>query len=72
MPCRSPPLDGSHIFDALVPEPLRPLWEQFCALGPIILVVVLVLPMVSGINLFILPYRATFILYDAVRVLMGA
>ncbi len=66
-----PPLDGSHVFDALVPESLRPLWERFCAVGPVVLITLLVLPMVSGFNLLGLPYQAMFALYDAVQSLVG-
>jgi Zn-dependent protease len=54
-----PPLDGSRVVDALVPSGLRPLWEGFCRLGPLALVVVIALPAWSGINLFYYPLVAT-------------
>jgi Zn-dependent protease len=54
-----PPLDGSRVADALMPRPLRPVWEAFCRLGPIALIMVLVLPRVTGISLFHYPMQAT-------------
>lgn len=39
-----PPLDGSRIVDALVPDGLRPLWNRFSAMAPIVLMVVILLP----------------------------
>jgi Zn-dependent protease len=39
-----PPLDGSRIADWLMPRGLRPQWEQFASLGPILLLVVIMVP----------------------------
>ena len=37
-----PPLDGSHIADCLMPACLRPLWNRFCGVWPVVVVAVLV------------------------------
>lgn len=50
-----PPLDGSRIVDAVVPDALRPLWSQFTALGPLLLIAIILLPGFLGINLFYWP-----------------
>ena len=47
-----PPLDGSRIADALMPEDLRPAWNRFCGLGPAPLVAIIVLPHLLGFSLF--------------------
>jgi Zn-dependent protease len=47
-----PPLDGSRIADALVPNRFRPLWYQFCRMGPVLLIGILLLPMLLDIHLF--------------------
>ena len=52
-----PPLDGSRIADALIPNAARPLWETYCQLGPFFLVAVIVLPRLQGINLFHWPLQ---------------
>jgi Zn-dependent protease len=52
-----PPLDGSRIADALMPDSLRPLWENFVGLGPILLAAVILLPYLSGTNIFRLPIQ---------------
>jgi len=46
-----PPLDGSRIADALVPDALRPAWETFSHAGPVVLLLVLLLPSVYGFSL---------------------
>jgi Zn-dependent protease len=51
-----PPLDGSRIADALVPDALRPVWEGFSRLGPFALVAVIVLPRITGVSLFHWPF----------------
>jgi Zn-dependent protease len=50
-----PPLDGSRIVDALVPASLRPLWSSFSALGPIVLVAVILLPILFEASILTLP-----------------
>ena len=47
-----PPLDGSRIADALVPELLRPAWERFYSLGPIALIGLILIPMFLGVRIF--------------------
>ena len=47
-----PPLDGSRIADALMPEALRPAWDRVCALGPMALVAIIALPLVAGFSPF--------------------
>jgi Zn-dependent protease len=54
-----PPLDGSRVVDALLPRPLRPAWENLRQIGPLALAAVIVLPQLSGINLFAAPLQAT-------------
>jgi Zn-dependent protease len=66
-----PPLDGSRVADALMPEALRPGWENFCRLGPIALVAVIVLPMATGISLFRWPLAATGYVVQQVVTLLG-
>jgi Zn-dependent protease len=53
-----PPLDGSRVADALMPEALRPVWESFYHAGPIGLIAILILPRFLGINLFAWPCHA--------------
>jgi Zn-dependent protease len=43
-----PPLDGSRVVDAMVPERLRPAWNAFAGLGPIALVALFALPAMLG------------------------
>lgn len=45
-----PPLDGSRIVDALVPDRGRAAWDAFGRYAPIALVAVLVIPLVLGLN----------------------
>jgi Zn-dependent protease len=66
-----PPLDGSRVADALMPEAMRPGWENFCRLGPIALVAVIVLPIAAGINLFHWPLEATSYVVQQVVTLLG-
>lgn len=53
------PLDGSKVADSLMPQKLRPAWEGFSRIGPILLLVVIFLPDHLGINLFEWPMRLT-------------
>jgi Zn-dependent protease len=66
-----PPLDGSRVADALMPEAMRPGWENFCRLGPIALVAVIVLPMATEISLFRWPLAATGYVVQQVVTLLG-
>jgi len=50
-----PPLDGSRVVDSLIPDSLRPAWDTFAQYGAFALVAVIVLPQLSGINLFAWP-----------------
>lgn len=54
-----PPLDGSRVADALMPQALRPAWEGFCRLGPIALAAVILLPLLARVSLFSWPLEAT-------------
>ena len=49
-----PPLDGSRIVDGLLPRKMKPLWNQFTALGPILLVALILIPALMG-NPLLLP-----------------
>ncbi|MBN1394730.1 MAG: site-2 protease family protein [Pirellulales bacterium] len=67
-----PPLDGSRVADALMPRGARPLWEDFCRFGPLALAAVIILPLVSGINLFYWPMAATsYVIQQALALLGG-
>lgn len=46
-----PPLDGSHMCEALVPTLLRPAWDTVRRLGPLAIIGVIVVPMFVGIDL---------------------
>jgi Zn-dependent protease len=46
-----PPLDGSHIAGGLVPDRLRPLWNAYYQLGPMILLLVIILPAFAGFSI---------------------
>ncbi len=52
-----PPLDGSRIVDAIIPSALRPLWGRFSALGPLLLVAVILLPGLLGVSILSWPIR---------------
>lgn len=45
-----PPLDGSKIVDALVPNSVRPAWNRFCELGPVLLIALILLPQLTGFS----------------------
>jgi Zn-dependent protease len=47
-----PPLDGSRVADALMPDALQPAWANLCQAGPILLAAVILLPRSQGISLF--------------------
>lgn len=50
-----PPLDGSRIVDAWMPDALRPAWDQLAAYSHFALLGVIVLPMFAGVNLLAWP-----------------
>lgn len=50
-----PPLDGSRIVDALIPVSLRPMWVQFTSLGPILLMLVILMPALTGASILSAP-----------------
>lgn len=52
-----PPLDGSRIADAVMPAAWRPYWNRFSALGPMLLVAVLLLPVLAGISVLAVPLQ---------------
>jgi Zn-dependent protease len=66
-----PPLDGSRVADALMPDVLRPGWEEFCRFGPFALAAVIILPVVSGIHLFRWPLEATMYVLQQLVMLLG-
>lgn len=45
-----PPLDGSKIVDALVPDSARSAWNRFCELGPVFLIALILLPQLTGVS----------------------
>jgi len=47
-----PPLDGSRIVDALLPSRLRPAWESFSRVGPILLIAAILAVQAAGLGLF--------------------
>lgn len=46
------PLDGSRIVDSLLPSTLRPAWNEFCRLSPLLLIGVILLPRFLHVDLF--------------------
>ena len=47
-----PPLDGSRVADALMPERLRPAWDRFCGYGMYMLLGVILLPFLFRLSPF--------------------
>ncbi|MEZ6131341.1 MAG: site-2 protease family protein [Planctomycetaceae bacterium] len=66
-----PPLDGSRIVESLVPQGWRSLWNQFCSLGPFLLVGILLLPF-AGINLLERPMQWVVHLLNSVSAMHSA
>jgi Zn-dependent protease len=62
-----PPLDGSRVVDALVPDSLRSAWDRFCQAGPGILALVLLLPLFLGLSLFAWPFQAVQAIFDQLQ-----
>lgn len=52
-----PPLDGSRIVDSLAPASLQPLWIRFKSMGPILLAVLILTPVLAGVSLLSVPLR---------------
>jgi Zn-dependent protease len=66
-----PPLDGSRVVDALVPNALRPAWDGFCQLGPLALGAVILVPILLGVSLFQWPMEATQSLLWQIELWLG-
>ena len=54
-----PPLDGSRIVDALMPDKFRRAWDAFCGFGPATLIVLLVVLVATGGDLIMWPVETT-------------
>src|SRR5262245_517560 len=52
-----PPLDGSRIIDAFMPAPLRPYWNYFSVVSPLVLAAIVLMPSLLGISILALPIR---------------
>jgi len=52
-----PPLDGGRVVDAIIPDSLRPAWDGFAQYSGLALIAVILLPRLSGIDLFAWPYH---------------
>jgi len=50
-----PPLDGSHIAEAFMPKSFRPYWDRLCSIGPILLLALFIIPMITDINILAWP-----------------
>jgi Zn-dependent protease len=53
-----PPLDGSRVVDALLPEVLQPAWANLRQAGPILLIAIIVVPRYTHVSLFAGPLAA--------------
>ncbi len=62
-----PPLDGSRIVDALVPDSMRPYWNSFSALAPLLLAAVILLPILAGFSLLSWPIHWANSLLQSIR-----
>lgn len=66
------PLDGSRIADGLMPAQLRPAWEAFARIGPMLLIAVLVLPSFLGFSVISWPLRISHeLLVEIFRLVAG-
>jgi Zn-dependent protease len=52
-----PPLDGSRVVDAVIPDSLRPAWDSFAQYSAFALVALILVPRVGGFDLFALPQQ---------------
>jgi len=50
------PLDGSRVVEGLVPYRLRPAWERFARVSPVVLIFVIVAPEILGFSFLTWPY----------------
>jgi Zn-dependent protease len=62
-----PPLDGSRIVDAALPDSLRHYWNSFSALAPLMLAAVVLLPIAIGFSLLSWPVQWANSLLRSVR-----
>jgi Zn-dependent protease len=46
-----PPLDGSRVADFFMPRSLRPAWESFQSVGPLVLMALILLPQLLNVSL---------------------
>jgi Zn-dependent protease len=46
-----PPLDGSRVVEAWVPDRLRPTWDAYASMAPMFLIGLIALPAVAGVSL---------------------
>jgi Zn-dependent protease len=52
-----PPLDGSRIVDAILPAVFRPAWSRLSAMGPLLLLAVILLPALLGVSAMAWPVQ---------------
>ena len=68
-----PPLDGSRVADGLMPRPLRPMWERFARVGPLVLLAVIFILPRFGVDLLAWPFaQVTGAAISVLRVVQGA
>ena len=52
-----PPLDGSRVVDAIIPDSFRPAWDAFAPYSAFVLIALIFLPRLSGLDLFAWPHQ---------------
>jgi Zn-dependent protease len=52
-----PPLDGSRVVDAIIPDSFRPAWDAFAPYSAFVLIALIFLPRMSGLDLFAWPHQ---------------
>lgn len=52
-----PPLDGSRVVDAIIPDSFRPAWDAFAPYSAFVLIALIFLPRMSGLDLFAWPQQ---------------
>lgn len=67
-----PPLDGGRIVDGIVPDGLRPAWDTFASVGPVVLGAVIVVPLLLGISLISWPLDVASMLFESAFAAVGA
>jgi Zn-dependent protease len=66
------PLDGSRVVDGLISQRLRPAWESFVRVSPIVLLLVIIAPSIFGISIIEWPYRHSVkLLLELAYVIIG-